>query len=137
MIKLMRQNDVTVIELGPAYDSLDDAALDELGGLLLTKAATADPPYLVLDLANTDFVGSLFIELLVRAWKRLAERGGAFALCCVQPFCEEILKITHLDTLWESFPNRKRAVESFGSSQQPPVLGDGAANTTHHAEGRR
>ncbi len=137
MIELTRQNDVTVIELGSTYDSLDDTALDELGGLLLTKAVTADPPYLVLDLASTEFVGSLFIELLVRAWKRLAERGGAFALCCVQPFCEEILKTTHLDTLWESFPDRKEAIESFGSSQRAPALGDGVANTTHHAEGRR
>ncbi|MDY0167885.1 MAG: STAS domain-containing protein [Thermoguttaceae bacterium] len=113
MITLARQNEVTVIELGPAYDSLDDAALDELGSLLLTKAATAEPPYLVLDLSKTDFVGSLFIELLVRAWKRLSERGGAFALCCVHPFCEEVLKITHLNTLWESFPNRGSAVESL------------------------
>lgn len=76
MITLARQNEVTVIELGSAYDSLDDAALDELGSLLLTNAATAEPPYLVLDLSKTDFVGSLFIELLVRAWKRLTERGA-------------------------------------------------------------
>lgn len=113
MIKLMRQNDVTIIELETAYDSLDDTALDELGSLLLTTAVTADPPYVVLDLSNTNFIGSLFIELLVRAWKRLTERCGAFALCCVQPFCEEILEITRLNTLWESYPDRERAVKSF------------------------
>ncbi len=113
MITLMRQHDVTVLELGSAYDSLDESSLDELGSLLLTKAATADPPCMVLDLSSTDFIGSLFIELLVRAWKRLTERGGAFALCGVRPFCDEVLRTTHLDTLWESFPTREAAVESL------------------------
>jgi anti-sigma B factor antagonist len=116
MITLERQNDVTVIQLGPAYDSLDDGALDELGGLLLTQAATVDPPHVVLDLSNTGFIGSLFIELLVRAWKRLTERGGAFVLCGVQPFCEEVIRTTHLNTLWETFPDREQAVRSLERS---------------------
>jgi len=118
MITLLRQNDTTVIELGSAYDSLDDTALDELGGLLLTKAATVDPPCIVLDLSRTGFIGSVFIEILVRAWKRLTERGGAFALCGVQPFCDEVIRTTRLDTLWESFPNREQAVKAL---RRPPV----------------
>ncbi len=118
MIRLVRQNDVTVLELGPAYDSLDDAALEDLGSLLLTKAATANPPFLVLDLSNTDFIGSLFIEVLVRAWKRLTERGGTFALCGVQPFCDEVLRTSRLDTLWGTFPTRKQAVRSLRRSMQ-------------------
>ncbi len=116
MITFERQNDVTILELGPAYNSLDEVALDELGSLLLTQAATITPPCLVLDLARTELIGSTFIELLVRAWKRLTERGGVFALCNVQPFCEEVICTTHLNTLWESFPSRDQAVQSLGHS---------------------
>ncbi len=113
---LTQQNDVTVIELGPAYDSTDEEVLEELGGLLLTQAATVDPPHVVLDLSNTGFIGSSFIELLVRAWKRLTERGGAFVMCGVQPFCKEVIRTTHLNTLWETFPDREQAVRSLGRS---------------------
>ncbi len=116
MITLERQGDVTIVELGSAYDSLDDAALDELGDVLLTTATTVEPPRLVLDLSRTDFIGSLFIELLVRAWKRVTERGGSLVLCGAQPFCEEVLWISGLNTLWESHRNRDQAFKSLGRS---------------------
>jgi hypothetical protein len=31
-------------------------------------------------------------------------------LCGVQPFCAEVIHVTRLDTLWESFPTREEAV---------------------------
>ena len=113
MIDLSREQDVTVLTLGPSYESLDDDALEEMGGLVLTAASTCEPPRLVLDLSQTTFIGSMFIELLVRAWKRLSERNGALVLCGVQPFCAEVIRVTRLDTLWESYPTRGEAVAAL------------------------
>jgi len=113
MLQVTEQKGVTVIELGPSYESLDEPALEDLGGLLLTKAATIEPPRLLLDLSQTRFIGSTFIELLVRAWKRLASRGGTMALCAVQPFCAEVIHVTRLDTLWEVFPTKDRALDAL------------------------
>ena len=62
MNRVSRDHEVTVIELGPSYDSLDDAALEETGGLLLGEAVHAEPPRLLLDLSGTRFIGSRFIE---------------------------------------------------------------------------
>ena len=95
---------MTVVELEASYNSLDEKALDELGGLLLTKATLIDPPDMIIDLSKTSYIGSMFVELLVRTWKRLAERGGRLALCGLHPFCAEVLKISRLDTLWLLFP---------------------------------
>lgn len=110
MIDVSRQQDVTVIRLGPSYPTLDDDVLDEIGGLLLTEAVTADPPRLVLDLSDTTYFGSTFVEVLVRVWKRLSEREGTLVLCGLQPFCAEVLHISRVDTLWQSFPTRDQAV---------------------------
>ena len=104
---------MTVIELGPSYDSLNEAALAESGGVLLGEAVHAEPPRLLLDLSGTQFIGSRFIELLVRTWKRLRERGGTMALCGVQPFCSEVLHTTKLDTLWNSYPTRADGVTAL------------------------
>ena len=109
-MEITRQQDVTVIELGSAYESLDDDSLEEIGGLLLTEATIADPPRIVIDLSETTMIGSMFIELLVRAWKRLRERGGTLVLCGLQPFCAEVLRITQLDKLWETYPTQQEAV---------------------------
>ena len=108
-----RERDVTIIEFGPSYNSLDDEALEEVGGLLLSEAVHADPPQMILDLSDTRFIGSSFIELLVRAWKRLKERGGTMVLCGVQPFCAEVLQITQLTTLWKIFPTRAEALDAL------------------------
>jgi len=123
MIRLVRQDDVTIIELGPSYESLDDETLEEIGGLLLTEATVADPPRVVLDLSRTTYLGSTFIELLVRAWKRLRERGGTLVLCGLQPYCQEVLHVSRMDTLFEILPTRDRAVA--------------AASKPIQAEGRR
>ena len=110
IMQVSRQNDVTVVELGPRYESLDEAAVEEMRERLLAEASGADPPRVVVDLSKTDFIGSMFIELLVRAWKRLTERGGTLALCGLQPFCTEVMQATRLDTLWKTYPTREEAI---------------------------
>lgn len=112
----IREDDVTIIELDPSYDSLDDRVLDEFGGMLLSEAAHADPPRLVLDFSRTTFIGSSFIELMVRAWRRLQQRNGSMVVCGVQPFCLEILQITRLTSIWNVYPTRREAVDAMRRS---------------------
>jgi len=110
---VVREDEITIVELDPSYDSLDDQVLAEFGGVLLSEAAHADPPRLVLDFSRTTFIGSSFIELLIRAWKRLQQRSGTMVLCGVQPLCLEILEVTRLTSIWRIYPTRQEAVESL------------------------
>lgn len=116
MSRVIRENDVTIIELDPTYDSLDDSALDGFREMLLSEAEHADPPRVVLDFSRTTFIGSSFIELMIRAWKRLQQRQGVMVLCGVQPFCYEILQITRLNSVWTIYPTRSEAVAALNRS---------------------
>src|SRR5258708_4599353 len=109
---------VTVIVLGPAYKVVDEHLLDTgLGESLIELADEAKQPLVVLDLSHTQFFGSSFIEVLFTLWKRLQSRGGGrFAICGLTPHCLDVLKITHLDTLWRLFPDRDEAVRSLGAA---------------------
>ncbi len=120
MIQVSRQQDITVVELGPSYESLDECALEEIGGALLTEATKADPPRMVLDLSGTNYIGSAFIELLVRIWKRLTQRGGTMVLCGLRPFCAEVLRVTRLDQLWKTFSTLDQAVAALRESPTQP-----------------
>ncbi|MSR56706.1 MAG: anti-sigma factor antagonist [Planctomycetaceae bacterium] len=106
---------VTVIVLSAGYRSINEQVLD--GGFrdfLTETCGRADPPLVVLDLSNTTFFGSSFIELIFRVWNRLQARpGGSFAICGLTSHCLEVLKITHLDTLWRLYPTREEAVEAL------------------------
>jgi anti-anti-sigma factor len=116
MSDLIREQDVTILQLDASYASLDDVSLEKLGEVLLSEATYAEPPRLLLDLSRTQFIGSRFIELLVRAWKRLKMRGGSMALCGVQPFCAEVLRVARLDTLWTSYATRGEAIVALSTS---------------------
>ena len=121
MIEFSRQRDVTIVELGPSYESLDDRILEEIRGALLSEASKADPPPMVLDLSGTNYIGSAFIELLVRVWKRLTERGGTMVLCGLRPFCAEVLRVTGLDHLWRVFPTQDQAVTAIKEDPRGPA----------------
>lgn len=113
MVRVCRQQNVTVVEAEGNYPSLEVEKLEEMGRVLLGEATGADPPLLVLDLAATGFIGSSFIELMIRAMKRVRERGGAFALCQVQPFCLDVLQTARLDVVFPRYSTRDEAIAAM------------------------
>jgi anti-anti-sigma factor len=105
---------VTVIALGANYKVIDEIALEGgLGDFLLEIATEAVPPLVVLDLSKTQFFGSSFIEVLFRLWNRLQGRSGQFAICGLSSHCQDVLKITHLDSLWPLMATRTEAVAAL------------------------
>lgn len=107
------QDGVTVIHLGPEYENLDESLLDELRSVILDVAESAAPPKVVLDLSHTKFFGSAFIEIMFRAWKRVEARGGTFTLSGLTTYCQEIIEVTHLNRLWDVYPDRRSAVAAL------------------------
>lgn len=108
--EIIKDGDVTVIALGPEYESLDEAGLDELREAILEVANSAEPPLVVLDLSHTRFFGSAFIEILFRAWNRVSARaGGKFCLSGLTPYCREVIDVTHLDRIWHVCDTRDDA----------------------------
>ena len=107
-----------MIALGPAFQIIDEHVLESgLGESLIDLAGEADPPIIVLDLSHTRFFGSSFIEVLFRLWTRLQGRaGGTFVICGLTPHCLDVLKITHLDTLWRLFATRDEAVQALSAA---------------------
>lgn len=113
-VDVTREDDVTVIALGPEYENLDEHLLDELREEILKVTDEAKPPLVVLDLSHTKFFGSAFIEILFRTWKRLNERdGGKFAISGLTPYCREVIEITHLNELWSVYETRSDAVAAM------------------------
>ena len=116
MAEVQRIQDVTVIELDAEYEAFDQARLQKIRELLLSQADTAEPPLVILDLSPTRYMGSAFIEVMFRTWKRVNERQGRLVLCGVQPFCAEVLRTTRLDSVVKSYENVAQAVAALQSS---------------------
>jgi anti-sigma B factor antagonist len=106
------ENGVTIIALGPEFETLDELKLDQIREAILTVAEHGQAPTaLLVDLSHTKFFGSSFIEVLFRVWNRVNQGGGKFAICGLNSYCREVLQITHLDTVWKTFANRLEALQ--------------------------
>lgn len=114
MAQILRQADVTVIRMDREYDALDVERHRQITQLLLEQAMAADPPRLLLDMSETSYIGSSFIELLFRVWKRLQQRQGEMAMCGLSPFCMEVLTATRLDKLWPLYTDCNAALAGLG-----------------------
>lgn len=113
MSNVTRVRGVTVYEIDEDYDSLDDDKLEELSAQILAAVEAADPPALLLDLGRTKFIGSRFLGILIRAWKRLRDRSGHMALCRVNDLCDEVLRASKLNTIWDVYATRDEAVQAL------------------------
>ena len=111
-----KEDGVTVVTLGPEFESIDETLMDDLREFLLDVSASAAPPRFLLDLSHTQFFGSSFIELLFRIWNRMnSQEGGRFAICGLTSYCREVLEITHLDQLWSICPTKEEALVQLGN----------------------
>lgn len=113
MVNVLKDQQVTIVDVGGKYEALNEELLQGFATRLLDEAEKADPPCLLVDLTGLNYVGSNFLEVLVRGWKRIKQRSGVMALCGVGTFCADILRITRLNTLWTIYPTRQEAVQAM------------------------
>jgi len=107
-----RQAAVTVIHFGVEYGSCSWAKLEQTEESVLRLAENADPPRLLIDLTNTDYFGSAFLNVLVGCYQRVKRRRGRFSLCGVQPDLMRELEVTRLTELWPVYATRQQALEA-------------------------
>lgn len=113
----IREGNVTIVVFGSELRQLDELNVGDIGRKLVAIAESVPHPCLVLDMSTTEFFGSSFIEALFRAWKKLNVKPSAkFAIAGLQPYCREVLEVTHLDKLWNLFDTRAAAVAAFSQA---------------------
>ena len=76
---------------------------------------------IVLNLAHVPYIDSGGLGQLVASYGSIVKSGGALKLLCVGSRNHDLLSITRLVTLFESFDSETEAVRSF-SDAAPPEL---------------
>ncbi len=64
----------------------------------------------VVDMAETEYVSSSGLRVLLKAAKRLQRDQGAYALCAANQQVLEVLEISGFLTILKHFPTREEAV---------------------------
>jgi anti-sigma B factor antagonist len=70
-------------------------------------------PYIVLDVADVQFVDSAGLGLLVRLFTRAHSAHGSLKLCAVSARLNEVLRATRLQNVLEAYPSESEAIAAF------------------------
>lgn len=108
-----RHGDVTVITATPALEKLAYRLEEQVADLILEPIRSEDNPLIVFDLSRVGNFGSMFLALLIRAWKLAVSHGGSMALSGVTERTRELLRVTSLDIVWPIYDNKNEAIAAL------------------------
>ncbi len=110
------QDGVTVLSFRPKGVSLTESVMAQVSAAF-TAAADSNPGKVVVDLDQVEFFSSSFIEVLFRLWRQLKKHEqGDFALAGLNTYCQEILDVTNLSSVWSIYPTRRDAITALLAS---------------------
>jgi anti-sigma B factor antagonist len=110
--QILKEGNVTVVTFRPDPARITEDCIPETLQMLLS-AVEGPNPRMLIDLAQVDFFGSSFIEVLFRVWNRVQHNHGQFALCSLTPNCAEVIAVTNLDRLWPMFATREAGLQAL------------------------
>jgi anti-sigma B factor antagonist len=109
-IKKRAKGDVTVLDLsgkimgGDDFDLFNNAIKD------LVSEGAVD---IVLNLSKVKWINSTGLGLMVSAYTSLVKQGGRMKIAEVSDRIDNILHVTQLELIFETFENEDEAVASF------------------------
>ncbi len=105
---------ITVAALpGSAWQLTPEGRLDETQADLLASALggqlAAGHRWLVINMAEVDFISSAGLKVLVSAWQRVRDHKGELVLAEVKPRVGEVLEMIGLDLVFTIIPTAEQA----------------------------
>lgn len=109
--------DVTILDLhGKILIGEGDDVLREA----VTKLADAGKKRVILNLGNVPYVDNAGLGEIVRCYTTLSRKGSELRLLNLMRKIEDLLAVTKLLTLFETYDNEDEAVRSFHPQACPP-----------------
>lgn len=70
---------------------------------------------IIINLEKMDYISSVGLRVLLAALKKQRQNQGSLQLASLQPFVQNIFKITGLDKVFQIFPTEEAAFQSLTS----------------------
>lgn len=68
---------------------------------------------IIINLEKMDYISSVGLRVLLSALKKQKQNQGSLQLASLQPFVQNIFKITGLDKVFQIFPTEEAAFQSL------------------------
>lgn len=109
MFERSKQGAVDIIQ---GSDPLNSDNVDVMRAVF-ERCCLSGQPKVVFDMHAVPLLDSAGLELLIETQENYRKRGGLLKLASTNPLCQEILKISGVGKMFESFSSSNAAVGSF------------------------
>ena len=107
---------ILTLTLNGRFDTLGAVPVQQVLDSFFDK----HPKFIIMDLANVDFISSAGIRVLLITAKEVEARKGVLALVGLKPYCREVITSTHIAGMLSQFDTMDLA-EAFCREKTPPV----------------
>ncbi len=101
--------DVHIISISGRIDTITSKDLEAK----LKEAIEERKEKIIINLAEVDYISSVGLRVLLAALKGQKQNQGSIPLVSLQPFVQNIFKITGLDKMFQIFPTDEAAFQSL------------------------
>jgi anti-sigma B factor antagonist len=101
--------DVCIISISGRIDTITSKDLEAK----LNDAIEKRKEKMIINLAKVDYISSVGLRVLLAALKRQKHNQGSLPLVSLQPFVQNVFKITGLDKVFQIFPTEDAAFQSM------------------------
>lgn len=113
----MKQRQVgSIVILAPKGYLTGGDETDELEQTIKSLVETGNK-HLIINLAETQFLNSTALGVLISAHSNFVRRDGQVKLCSVDKRIENIFVITKLSLVFDVYPNEEQAIASFAERE--------------------
>jgi anti-sigma B factor antagonist len=101
--------DVRIISISGRIDTITSKDLDAK----LNETIEERIEKIIIDLEKVDYISSVGLRVLLAALKKQKHNHGSLPLVSLQPFVQNVFKITGLDKVFQIFPTEDAAFQSM------------------------
>jgi anti-sigma B factor antagonist len=101
--------EVHIISISGRIDTITSKDLEAK----LNEAIEKREEKIIINLENVDYISSVGLRVLLTALKRQKDNQGSLPLASLQPFVQNVFKMTGLDRVFQIFPTEDAAFQSM------------------------
>ena len=106
-LKFKKDGDATVLELSGRLDTSNYESFSEE----LFKKLEEGDKYIVVDMADLDYISSSGLRVFLSALKKIRANDGDIALCCLSDKINEVFEISGFSSLFKVYVSMSDAVK--------------------------
>lgn len=106
-----QDGDVLIVVFGRSVPTFSDSQLLSEFEVLITAPREPQVAHVVVDFGQMPYFGSGMLEAILLLWNKIHPSGGKLALCNVSSVGQEILQVSHFNTLWPVCDSRQQALD--------------------------